>query len=729
MLPINFNISDVDVSRSLVDVKINLKDEYQHLVYTKKVLPHQVPISYVGIPQPTHRDIEIIDENETSAGVLTLENSFRGRVPRYFEGRNFTLPTRSALITDVFYQDDRGTRTPLFFKHEIEDGFEVLPDVLDGDLQPVDTSHFKVVVSEGTAYVFHDLEPEINYENLRAQVYYIRYTNGLGERKFKLLESYSAYKLATLEEGFNPLLRRYTVRDIGTAFDFRITFNHPGPFFVKIEIGDQIKLRKPLLIRSNEPWNLSVTDGDVYAMSNSGFSERYNLPEYHLQNFAPIEPIRFSGTQECLVLSDHLVKTPVNNLSHEVGEYLEVLITDDTLSPKYAWSTRSDIEDFWVDRLDGFREQGDIVRFPFGDLFAQGVSVDRSAGLIYIPVLLGATDRVFIRTHYKSKELKYLELNLNPLHNSQMQTGRAVVYVIPESDVGDDLRGLYHLILDRDSNIVSWNDYRLGDDELDEALVGDGDGSGWQKFQELYPSNLVLGSVSIVRNISVDDITFIDVRERGGGLSPSTRANIVELTKTYPELQWFDFPDRQMALPLQGAMVVELPFELLEEGGGDHTRESVERTFRKHTAVGQMPIFQFTTQVPEIKFLKFDSEEGTLTVKWRGISRTSQYQLNLGITIDQPLASVDIFDQTLEDGIYTGTVTDINGMDLTDFVLGATHLFVSVSPLVLSEIWPSSKINSLDLEIQSDTNYNSLSLIVVASPSSSQSIGMIVVEG
>lgn len=728
MLPINFNISEVTVNRPLVDVKINLKDRYQHLVYTKKVLPHQVPISYIGFPPPTHKDIEINDENETSGGVLALENSFRERAERFFLGRNFVLPVRSALITDVFYQTSQGAKLPLFFKHEIEDGFEVLPEVFDANLRQVDSSKFKVVVSEGAIYIFHSLKPQINYENLRADVHYVSYTNSLGERKFKLLESTPAYKPATLEEGVNPLLRRYISRDIGTGFEYSITFNHPGPFFVRVVEGDQIKASKPLLIKTDEPWHLTISDGEVYVITEEDFAERYSLPEFHFQNFSPIEPIKFTGTRECLVLSDHLVKAPVNNISLEADEYIDILVTDENLSPQYAWSTRFDTEEFWVDRLDAFREQGVIVRFPFGDFFGEGLSIDRPSGVIYIPVSLKASSRVFIRTHYQSKELEYRTLNLNPLHNRVMQTGRAVLYVIPESLVEEDLQSLYHIILDKNEEIVSWNDHRLGEDSLNVELVGDEDETGWDKFKATFPSNLVIASVSIVRNASVDDILFVDVREKGGELTPEARKNLVELTKTYPEIQWFDFPERQMSVPLLGSLIVNVPFELLEEGGGNHSRESIEATFRKHTAIGQMPILQFATDRPVVEFLKYDDVEETLTVHWSGIDNTDQYQINLGTVIDQPFTSVEIEDPGLDGSVYTTTIEVVGDLGIADFINTGSKIFVSVSPLVSGFVWPASDIVSLDLVAPSNAGYNDIGLLVVTGPSGNNDLGMIVVE-
>ena len=141
-----------------------------------------------------------------------------------------------------------------------------------------------------------------------------------------------------------------------------------------------------------------------------------------------------------------------------------------------------------------------------------------------------------------------------------------------------------------------------------------------------------------------------------------------------------------------------------------------------------MPILRFTTDIPVIRLLKFDNEAETLTVRWSGIENANKYRVNLGTAIDQPFSAVEIPEPNFEDGAYSTSISLVNEIGITDFINGATQLFASVSPIILGETWPASNIATLNLEVESNVGYNGLSLLVVAGPSGSNNLGIIVVE-
>ena len=69
MLPIKFGVSGVSRYDIAADIRLNVKKEYRNLVYTSRPLSHQVPISYIGMPEPKPSNIQVLDTNETQGSI------------------------------------------------------------------------------------------------------------------------------------------------------------------------------------------------------------------------------------------------------------------------------------------------------------------------------------------------------------------------------------------------------------------------------------------------------------------------------------------------------------------------------------------------------------------------------------------------------------------------------------------------------------------------------------
>ena len=720
MLPIKFNINQVPSSHVIADIELSLQDDYRNLVYVGKPQPDQVPISYIGMPEPSVLDIDIYDSNESPRSLEIIENSYITRFRRRFTQKEFFLSVKDALITDVVNVDDSGTPIPLFYKHVISDSFAAEPEVLDQDLRPVPASSYKLLVTDNEIALCHNLDPTYNDINRNVTIYYIRYTNLAGESIFSLLESASVFKRANLIDGLNRWNRTYTTRRRGTNYKFNILFAGNGPFFLKATQEHQIKLNKPLFIQPNSPWNLRISDGEISAAYPVGGVERYSIPEYHLQQFSPIEPTQLINTAECLQLTDHIVKTPYNHLLDDVDHIIDVLVTDSSFIPKYGWTTGPvNPPRVWVDRLDRWRAQGDAFNFELAPK-SRGFSVNKFHGFLHIPAVLEPTDRVFIRAHREVRDYTYLNLNLNPLHNRLMNTCRAIVYVIPESSVNEMQTSIYHILVDENDDIVSWNDPRLGDEELIAGLVpGEGE-TGLGLFKTEFPTNLIVGTVSVNRGIALSDLTFIDVREKGNTLTAQTLSRLPELLETYPELLWLaDETLSGRSIPILGAFKVEAPFEILEEAGGDFTRETINNIVHRHMAVGSHPIIDYYADIPYILDLLFDATAKTLKVTWTGIDQADNYRIYLG---DKPRAiyysheavgaESSIFEGAFEETIQLAGADASADIDLT----ALDTIYVYIAPLKDGTEWPASRVGKIDITQTNNIVVLAFSAILTSPP-------------
>jgi len=720
MLPIHFGITDITTTRRVCDVQVSIQEDYRHLVYVGKPQPHQVPISFVGMPETSAKNIQIKDLYEIPGGFSIMENSYVVRFLQRFTEKVFDLNSRHALITDVTIADTTGEPQPLFHKHILSGGFSFSPEIFDQDMNPVGPNMFKVVVQDSEVAVYHNLTPDIDPTSNRVRVYYIRYTTNAGVPVFGLLETTPAFREGTLFDWPLNSKRLYTVRQIGSKFRYRILYDGLGPFYLKLDHNSQIKLKKPLLARSTEPWYLRITDGELVSVSDGSW-EKYSIPEYHFQTFTPVEPIQYSGTQECKVVSNRLALAPFGNLLVDDQHRIEFLITDDTLKPKHGYtSAATEPRRFWVDRFGRWKAQGALIKFPLSSFSDAGLSVNKSEGVVCFPVEILPTDRVFIRAYREVRDYTYMSLNLNPLHNRALLTGRAVVYILPESQLDEYSISIQHLILDIDDNIVHWSDKRLGDPDLIENLAA-GEGTAFDRFKAIYNKVIILGVVSINREASVNDLTFIDVREKGGGLAEDIEKNLPKFLEDLPELQWIsDDSISGRSIPLLGSFVVNLPFSLLEEAGGNFTKVDVEKIVGRHMSLGAFPIINYYADVPVIEEAIYVENTTALVLTWTKVAHADKYRIyvsgdkNSGYGFADVTPTVDPF---LPNSLTTFVplIGSILGPPAIQFAPG-DKIYAYVAPLKNGQEWPASEIIALDLTHRSNSINLLLSASVVSAP-------------
>ena len=732
MLPIKFGIDQIPATRQIADITLNIQDDYRHLVYTGKPQPHQIPISFIGMPDTSPKNIQIKDLNEIPGQVTLLENSHLARFRQRFYSSVFDLPSKFALITDVALIDKTGSPSPLFFKHIIPNGFATQPEVFDQDMNLVSADQYFLSVGSHEIALFHNLEPEYNTESGYIKVYYIRYTSVDGYQIFRLLESNPAYSEANILDFPGGEKRVYTVRRLRGKFRYRILHNSRGPFFVKLTRESQLKIKKPVVAPASDPWHISISDGELLA-ANGRVVDYYSIPEFHFQVFSPIEPVQYSGTQECLVMTNHLVVSPFQNILSDSDHALEILVTDDLLEPKFGYTTRNSTpRSFWVDRFGRWREQGRMIRFPLSDLDTAGISFSKRTGVIHMPVELLPTDRVFIRAFKEATDFKYLGLNLNPLHNRSMVAGHAIIYALPDSGLSEFQTAIQHIILDQDDNIIQWSDYRLGENNIliEGLLPGEGE-TGFGLFKDMFPKNLILGSVSITRNASIESMTFIDVREQGGDLTKDIEDNLSKYLDEYPELQWLvDDSISGRSLPIQGAFIVSIPFGILKEAGGDLERQDVETLVSRHASLGSFPIIQYYANKPEIVSVGFYGSDSNLEVVWGELTEYDSYRIYVSGDRENGNCFMDTVGGGGAGAGFLRAYLQMAGTEAAPDInlLATDKLYVHIAPMKNGIEWPSSDTVELDLTIQSGIKKLLLSAVISSPPVLETSLDAVLVE-
>ena len=660
MLEVKVKGNNAVNTRVLADLRISASEDHRQLLYTGLVRGRQVPISYIGMQNSSPSNIKIDDINEVASGFRRRENSFTVRHSRRV-GRSFTASTRDILITDQVIQTPFGN-TPVFYTHKIEDasgdlGTIVLRDHLFNEIDPSEWS--SILSGEAAAnanasvvYINHNLHSSFDSEDGSYTIFFLEYTNYEGDRKLVLLDQKPIYRRATIEDGLDVSLRTYTTRKRDDGFSYVILFRRDengaifnGPWYVKVTEDFQLKLHKPLLATPNERWSLSISDGEVFSsglVDGDVAISHFSIPEYHLQNFNPVEPKKFVKKKECFLLDKNLVALPFRKVLTGAATPISVLVTNRGLEPKFGFTTSSEADQFWDERLDEWDPAHREVMYRLSSAEALGVSFSPSTGLMHIPVDMELDDRVFVQAFYEQDRFEYSALNLNPIHNSDLLGNRSLVYVVSEERLATYPAGVAqfavnHLIFGKDNEIISFTDHELAADinaefnysNLKNAYKQAGSTS-YEQFLAGRTDILILGVVSIARRQRIQDLSVIDIREQGGTLTKEVEESIIEKLSDYPELLWLSESSVSGApLPVQGAIQIRLPRTLLSEAGGEFTRKEIEETVRRYMALGGYPIIEYYLPKPVItsSVLTFGDNDTGLSaaslfeLEWTGVSQ------------------------------------------------------------------------------------------------------------
>ena len=153
--------------------------------------------------------------------------------------------------------------------------------------------------------------------------------------------------------------------------------------------------------------------------------------------------------------------------------------------------------------------------------------------------------------------------------------------------------------------------------------------TGWEDYA-VSESEHVLGDTYVIQKIVEDDISTYDVRIRGGGVKESRAFDASTLQN---ESQWYWDTGRWdgNAYPGMGALLIELPRDVLKEMGGAFDRDQIEGIVTKHMGSGSYPLIKYYDKSTEITDITTGSEY--VDVEWRSVSAT-KYNIYLGNSSD-----------------------------------------------------------------------------------------------
>jgi hypothetical protein len=142
---------------------------------------------------------------------------------------------------------------------------------------------------------------------------------------------------------------------------------------------------------------------------------------------------------------------------------------------------------------------------------------------------------------------------------------------------------------------------------------------------------LLLSDVFAIQTLAPKDINRTDIRIRGGGVQERELTGALSLqdqTQWYWDVGYWD----GQPYPGMGAMLVEIPRSILDEVGGDFTKEQVQEVVERHIGNGIYPIIKYYDRSTTITDVQ--PKDQCITLTWRDVEAGS-YNIYLGQNPDQ----------------------------------------------------------------------------------------------
>lgn len=485
-----------------------------------------------------------------------------------------------------------------------------------------------------------------NYYNHRTGQYEIFFITGSGSNgSIREIASFSkAVPKATWEDldsetgKLDSTKSTYTVVSRGS--EYNILFSQTALYYIKSEYVNLIKPLAPLGYYASENWYLRFSKG--FIIGGKYKSNRYTIPEYEYQSFAPYKPYKWSAYKQIYTLGRRILKIQEDSIlyAENSGLHVELFFYDPDGTLKRVLTTNSS--------LDGKYYGNTLVKYNYGDI----INISKQ-GYIYLNVDIDPTYTVSASYYAKLDTFEFTKINLNPLLNPKVIDNIVVIYCIP--GVGATEEALHYILVDRNGMIIdtsqdsstSYPSLKLKTSESfneDTAI-----GLGYQEFLNQYSSYydndyqyLILAEISAGNRYN-KDLLVTDIIEPYVLDVPKLVEKNERLNYSYP-IQGTGRKEVQEKLSL----VVEAPLSLLLDYGGKFSQRDAELLLTKYLPAGVYPIIKWISTIHEVGISDITDQMISFT-----ISAGIKYRLYS--LVDNSYVLVDEFDSS---GSY-----DYNNLD------------------------------------------------------------------
>jgi hypothetical protein len=165
---------------------------------------------------------------------------------------------------------------------------------------------------------------------------------------------------------------------------------------------------------------------------------------------------------------------------------------------------------------------------------------------------------------------------------------------------------------------------------------------------------LVLAEIHATSTSRVDELSIIDLRTPGGVIKDKYKEDALKIDSRSVWARPNIIRGRGQPIPGDSVAVVKVPYTLLQEYGGNFTKEQVEAiVIERHLATGVIPVVIFDGAIPNITSLA--STTSSIVVSWDSEGDDYSYRIYYSSSSDGPwtLANSVLFSDYLYGNSYT----------------------------------------------------------------------------
>ena len=587
-----------------------------------------------------------------------------------FSDINFLSFYRDILITDV-YTDEIPTQPirPLFYKHTLPANTDINSVyILDGQLNRLSPYSYKVeqvmVYDETTGQatsvvdyvvVYNDFHNFYNEDTGVLKHYYVQYvdsTTSTPEAKVVLLNNENIYREATFQDIWSqtlrlkPWVKAYLVNVSTIYYQFTMP-QRDVSYRVRYQEKTRLNVAGPVIDDKEYPWFLRITNG-AFNHTHNNEVYRYQVAEFSTQQFNPLQPYKFVVNELGELVAPGIVYFEHKPLAFADLSAQVIIKSKNDSSVLYALTTNT------TKHGNSYFENGIDTGVKWDS--TKILSYDAISGLVHIDLSLKDYYRIYGSFYYKEEYYELSMLNLNPLFNQDAMSSFYVVYLVPAAAANGNQSqeaSIHYLRVTKDGTIRECSQNGSdGNTNLDQAFPTGVIGMSYGRpgidadtFLNEYSLEaslgengqdkryLILAEVSVIRQSSIEDITYLDTRIRGGGIKDDYEQAAKEKN---PEVAWYGDIGLGGGVPYPGRSVViaRLPHCLLSTYGGRFTENQIREIVKRHMAFGHYPVIKFYGIKPRISITDFP-EVDSVKVSWPSEISTCTFNVYYSVVGDR----------------------------------------------------------------------------------------------
>ncbi len=679
-----FNVSEVTLGIS-TDVRFNIIKRREFVTYKTLSDNDNTNLAYaVSKPLISQENISATDKaNELLANRLPKETDVI-----VFSGGVITLQTDRFLATDVFFTSDIGIKIPVYYKHVLTHFDSTNPNLELSDITLLDSSlHITIepatIIDFEDGIVYNNLKNTFDYVSGDYNIYYIRYSvrntsSGAINSYVEIINNQPIYRAATFDDLVDgllpPTLKVYTIEQNYISNTYEITFPVLQIYAILEMKESRIHLHVPQNLGSDNQWFTTVTNGNFLTTLRTSTTSSnifgYNLPEFNAQLFTPFAPFKFKDSELSQRVNNHTIKTLKNHIQHDVDNAFHILVVARNVDGSVRVATSTDpgvigttFEDVTV---------GNYIR-----------SIDSQDGMIDLSVDVFESDTVEVSYYYEETEYEILDIDFNPIFNSDIFGERIVFYLVPNTN-NTLTRCLYYLIVDH-NGIITFTSQTSDSDLTTDVDTGTfkydipSPNSGALNFLDKYtlhavsafqftnptnPKYLVLSEVVTSDVKHAHEAVLIDVRKQGGGIK-NTPGLLQEIAESVPEVMWSTnmSPIGGFQYPGNGATLIEVPTSVQKDYAGKFNDIQLRSIIEKHIGFGIYPILRgYSTDVICVAEPHTDIDDNvSIDITWRSYGADKTYNVYYSLYEDRLFTKVN--DAPIEDDSDGNSYTITSGLE------------------------------------------------------------------